>query len=245
MMPCAYNVKRIHLYIFFPVNVSMPQRIEGKPFSLKLTRLVTQNPWHLFIKNCVFILTCLKFSYLQRTLHFMQYTYRGFFPVLQTVRNLLVLVPFSACAIFCFTSSTSEDVSLWWLFSTGETKKATGGKTGWIGRVGHGGHAHFGQKLLNTHRGTGRCTDKSPIMKRANGCWKSLQKIHWSRMQPLTTMPDTDEFLEHSPGGRSLCYKGPTCQKTIPCFGGDFPHLPKTSRDLDPLLQKPHSLCQL
>ena len=31
--------------------------------------------WNLFIKKCVFILTCLNFSHLQNTLHLMQYTY--------------------------------------------------------------------------------------------------------------------------------------------------------------------------
>ena len=33
----------------------------------------------LFIKNCVFILTCLNFSDFQSTLHLMQYTYQDFF----------------------------------------------------------------------------------------------------------------------------------------------------------------------
>ena len=41
---------------------------------------ISQN---LFIKNCVFILTCLKLGHLQRTLHLMQYTYRGGFPTAQ------------------------------------------------------------------------------------------------------------------------------------------------------------------
>ena len=57
-------------------------------------------------KNCVFILTCLNFSHLQSTLHVMQYTYRDVFLVLKTVLNSLILITFSASAIFCFTSST-------------------------------------------------------------------------------------------------------------------------------------------
>ena len=44
-------------------------------------------------------------------------------------------------------------------------------------------------------------------------------------MQPLTTKPagtltDTDGFLEHSPSGGSLCYKGPALQKIILVLGG-------------------------
>ena len=37
-----------------------------------------------------------------------------------------------------------------------------------------GGHAIFGQKLLNTQHSVGRCAGKSPIMKWANAL--SLQK---------------------------------------------------------------------
>ena len=40
-----------------------------------------QNPE--FIKNCVFIFTCLNFSDLQGTLHLMQYTYQDFFSTAQ------------------------------------------------------------------------------------------------------------------------------------------------------------------
>ena len=46
---------------------------------------------------------------------------------------------------FFSTSSTSANISLWGLFSSQETnKKVNWGKIGWIGRVGHGGHALFG-----------------------------------------------------------------------------------------------------
>ena len=46
-------------------------------------------PWDLFIKNCVFILTCLNFSHLQSALHLMQYTYQDAFPLLKTVLELV------------------------------------------------------------------------------------------------------------------------------------------------------------
>ena len=70
----------------------------------------------------------------------------------------------------------------------------------WIRRVGHRGHAIFGQKLLNVLHGVGRCTCKSPSW---NGQthWNGLQKkftdtkcslsqhyqlVHWYRWVPGT-----------------------------------------------------------
>ena len=96
----------------------------------------------------------------------------------------LVLLPF-----FVSPLPHWQNVSHWGLCSFRETKKVTWGEIGWIGRVGHGGHAVFGQKLLNTQCGVGRCTCKSPIMKCANTLKESSKKLHWSQMQPLTTMP--------------------------------------------------------
>ena len=64
-------------------------------------------PQNLFIKYCVFILTCLNFSHLQSTLHFMQYTYQDIvFHCSKQFLNLSILMPFSVSAFFCFTSST-------------------------------------------------------------------------------------------------------------------------------------------
>ena len=78
---------------------------------------------------------------------------------------LLVLLPF-----FCFTSSTLgkmfpfED-----FFHLGKQQKSHS-KIGWIGRVGHKGHAISGQKLLSTQGGVGRCTGKPPSWK-GKMCW--------------------------------------------------------------------------
>ena len=53
-------------------------------------------------------------------------------------------------------------------------------------------------------------------------CVKSLQKkftkTEHSLSQNTSWYTDTDEFLEHSPIGGSLYYKGPTLQKIIPFF---------------------------
>ena len=162
------------------------------------------------MKNCIFIFTCLNVSHLQSTLHWMQYTYWDIFSTAQNVFfNLLVLMPFSASATFCFTSSTlAKCFSLRTFFIQGnKQKKVSQGEIRWIGRVGHRGHAAFGQKLLNTQCGVGRCARKSPIMKWANRV--KVFKKH--SLQPYAAShnnaiwyADTDRFLQHSPNGEHL-----------------------------------------
>ena len=142
-----------------------------------------------------------------------------FFHCSKQCLNSSMLMPFSASAVFCFTSSTSAKLFPWRHFFIWVNKTQ---KLFWarIGRVGHEGHAVFCQKLLNTQSDVGRCTRKSPIMKWANVL--TLQKkVHWSPTQLLTTMPtDTDGFLEHPPSKRSLYYKETVLQKVSPDFGG-------------------------
>ena len=115
--------------------------------------------------------------------------------------NSLILMLFSASAIFCFSSSTSaKHVPLRPFFIQGNKKEVAWGKIRWIWRVGHEGHTVFGQKLLNTQCGVGRCARKSPIMKWAN-TWKESSKnfteaerslsqqrqpVHWYRWVPRT-----------------------------------------------------------
>ena len=70
-------------------------------------------------------------------------------------------------------------------------------------------------QILNTLRDVGRCACKSSIVKWANVLKQSSKKkIHTS------WYTDTDGFLEHSPSGGGLNYKGPALQKTIPGFLG-------------------------
>ena len=52
-----------------------------------------QNPQNVFIKDCVFVVTCLNFSHPQSTLHLMQYIYRDIF---STAQNSFELVYFDA-----------------------------------------------------------------------------------------------------------------------------------------------------
>ena len=126
--------------------------------------------WNLFIKSCVFILTCLNFSHLRGTLHLMQYTYQDvFFHCSKQFWNSSILMPFGASVVFCFTSATSAKFFPLRTFFTQRNKKKSHFGRDWVNSgVGYGGHAIFGQKLLNTQCGVGRCTCKSPIMKWAN-----------------------------------------------------------------------------
>ena len=129
----------------------------------------------------------------------------------------LVLLPF-----FVSPLPHWQNISLWGLFSSGEItkkKKRSLGEIGWIGRVGPGGHAVFGQKLLNTQLSVGRIhACKSPIVKWANTLKESSKKIHWSHIAShnnTSWSTDADGRLEHSPSGGSLYYKGPALQKRI------------------------------
>ena len=149
----------------------------------------TPKPHNLFIKHCVFICMCLNFSHLQSTLHLVNTPIKTFFHCSKQFFNSFTLMPFSASAVLCYTSSTlSGFVFLWGLFNWGNKNVAQGwDRVRW--RVGHRGHAIFGQRLLNTQCGVGRPTYKSSILKWANTLKEVLKKIHWSQTQPLTTMP--------------------------------------------------------
>ena len=128
----------------------------------------TTKNWNLFIKNCVLILTCLNFSHLQSTLHWMRYTSRDvFFHCSKLFLNSLILMPFSASAVFLFCLFLIGKMFPFEnFFHPGKQKKVTWGDLRWM--RGFRGYAVFGQKLLNTQHGVGRYTCKSPILKWAN-----------------------------------------------------------------------------
>ena len=90
--------------------------------------------------------------------------------------------------------------------------------------MGHGGHAGFGQKLLNTQHCVGRCAGKSPIIEIGKYVERVFKK---NSLKPYVAShtttswyTDTDGFLEHSPSGGSQCYKGSALQKIILVLGG-------------------------
>ena len=139
--------------------------------------------------------------YLFKKLHICFYTFklqsppfhaihllRCFFHCSEQFLNLSILMPFSASAGFCFTSSEmAKHFLLRTFFIRGNKKSLL--EQDWVNREGGAWQScRFGQKQLNAQRSVSRCTRKSPMMKWANVL--SLQKkIHWSQMQPLTTMP--------------------------------------------------------
>ena len=72
----------------------------------------------------------------------------------------------------------------------------------------------------------GRCTCKSPTMKWANvlkeSSKKNSLKLNSASHNNTSWYTDTDGFLEHSPSGGSLYYKGPSLQRIILFFGGSL-----------------------
>ena len=101
---------------------------------------------------------------------------RCFFHCSKQCLNSLILMPSSASAGFCFTSSTLAHRFPWRTFFIQENKKEISGQGDQVNREGGaGGSCCFDQKLLNTQPGVGRWAHKSPIMKWANalkGCSK-------------------------------------------------------------------------
>ena len=122
---------------------------------------------------------------------------------------LLVLLPF-----FVSPLPYWQNVSLWRLFSSGQTKNVARGEIGWIGRIGHGGYVVFGQKLLNTQRGVGRYTCKSPIMKWTNALslQKNSLKLNTASHNNTSWYTDADGCLEHLPS-RWVYYRGPPSRR--------------------------------
>ena len=110
-----YNIKTLQKCI--SISPSLGHGSLHIYFSLHIYLRRTQKTWNLFIKYCVFILTCLNFSHLQSTLHLMQYTCWDFFSTVQnSIRTcgfwcLLVLLPF-----FVSPLPQGWNISLWGRF---------------------------------------------------------------------------------------------------------------------------------
>ena len=126
----------------------------------------------IYLKICVFILTYLNFSHLQSILHLMQSIHLlRLISTAQKFFNLLILMLFSASAILFHLFHIDKTFPFEDFFHPRKQKKLLRASLGW----GMGFMPFiFGQKLLNTQRGVGRCTCKSPIVKWANVL--SLQK---------------------------------------------------------------------
>ena len=113
-----------------------------------------------------------------------------FFPLLKTVLNLSILMPFSASTIFCFNSSTLAKHLPSRTFSSRITTKKSHSGWDWVNREGSvWASRHFWSKTGNTQYSVGRCARKSPIMIWEIALKASLKQIHRSRMKCLTATP--------------------------------------------------------
>ena len=97
-----------------------------------------------------------------------------------------ILMSLHASARFCFTSSTLAKHFFEDFFHPRTQKESIWGWDQVHREGGAQGHAMFGQKLLNTQPGVGRCACESSIVKWANALKESSKKIPWSWTQPLT-----------------------------------------------------------
>ena len=179
-------------------------------------------PNWIYYKNCVFILTWLNFSHLEYAAFHAVPLSRCFFHCSNQFSTLSILMPFSASAIFCFTSSTSAKRFPLRTFSSRKTKKSHLGQDRVNREGGTRGSGHFWSKTAeHSTCGVGRCPRTSQNGQR---WWKSLQK---NSLKPSIAShnntswhTDTDRFVEHSLCRGSLYYKGPALQKIILGFWG-------------------------
>ena len=154
-----------------------------------------------------------------------QYTLQDFF---STAQNSLWTCQFwwllVLLFVFCFTASTSAKCfPLRTFFIPGNNKKnLLEARSGLIGRVGHGRHAVLGQKLLNISIVWAGALVNHPSWNGQTG-WivfkKNSLKPNASFHNNASWYSGTDGFLEYSPSGASLYYKGPATQKVIPVSG--------------------------
>ena len=155
----------------------------------------------------------------------MQYSYQDIFSPAQKsfwiywFWCLLVLLLFFVSPLLW-----RQNVSLWGLFWSRTPKKNCLGWDRVKSEGGHGGHAGFGQKLLNTQHSVGRHTCKSPIMKWANTLKESLKTTHRSRTQPLTIPPACTLIQVYHPPSKGSLY---CIQGAHQCFSPSLsPSLP-------------------
>ena len=92
--------------------------------------------------------------------------------------------------------------------------------------------AVFDQKLLNTQAHCGHGCSKITHHEMGKPVERLLRKQFTEANATSHTTSwytDTDGFLEHSPSGGRLYYKGPALQKIVlGCFGGSPSYLPSS-----------------
>ena len=97
--------------------------------------------------------------------------------------------------------------------------------------MGHGSRVVFAQKMLNTQQGVGRCTlleiTHGEMGKHVERVFKKNSlKLNAASHNNTSSYIGTDGFLERSPSGGSLYYKGPALLlgTALPGFRSCNPH---------------------
>ena len=132
--------------------------------------------------------------------------------------NSLILMPFSASAFFCFTSSTSTKCfPLKTFFIQGNKKR----RLRWWDQVNREGMGKRVMLFLVKNFGTLSGQVCSQITHHEMGkhiervFQKDSLKLNAASRNNTSWSTDTDGFLEHSPSRGSLYYKRPSLQKII------------------------------
>ena len=136
--------------------------------------------------------------------------------------NSSILMPFSAFAVFCFTSSTlAKCFPLRTVIFWGNNKSHM--RHDPVNREG----GAWGSRCFWSKTAQHRCACKSSIVKWASALKEFFKKLNFA--EPNTAChnnaswyTDPDGFPEHSPSEGSLSYKGPALQSIILAFWG-FP----------------------
>ena len=101
-------------------------------YGRSLEKYMRKDPKNLeFIYKKLYILTCLNFDHLQSTLHLIKWdSFQDFFFHCSKQFLKLILMPFNASAIFCFTCFTlAKSLPLKTYFIWGNQIKSLGGRT--------------------------------------------------------------------------------------------------------------------
>ena len=138
--------------------------------------------------------------------------------------NLSILMPLVLLLFFVSPLPYQQNVSLWGILSSGETKKVTEDEIGWVGRWGLGGAMPFLVKNCWTLSvvWAGTLVNHPSWNEQMHGVSKKNSlKPNAASHNNTSWYTDTEGFLEHSRSGGSLYYKGPALQKIMPVLWGE------------------------
>ena len=149
-----------------------------------------------------------------------------FFHCLKQDLNTSILIPFSASTVFLFyLFHTHKMFPFEDFFHQGNEKKNRLGRRDQVNREGGvQGSCCFCSKTVEHSAWCGQVCSWVTHHEMGKHIERMLKKKFTEAERSLSQHPsgytDIDGFLQHSPNGGSLYYKGPALQKIIPFFGG-------------------------